>query len=104
MDDEERSDGRFVDDAHFQIPCAAAEFLENGVYCIGFGKEFIFMLQNGKLCQMDVDEIEHLHLPDHVWLCGGGLESAAGAGELCHKGSACYYRRLFQRHGDQHIL
>jgi hypothetical protein len=103
MDDEESADRGVLDDSHFQIPCATAKFLENGVYGIRFGDQLCLVLVDLELCLLQIPEVDDLHLANHERLTGSGFESAAGAGKFGHKRSTCYHRRFFQSHWDEHI-
>src|SRR5690349_8247469 len=62
MNDQKWSNGRFANHTDFEVVCAAAKFLEDGVHRVRFGEEFFFMLQNGELRQMDIGQIQYLHL------------------------------------------
>ncbi len=85
MNDKEAADERGVDHPNFEVAGTAAKFFEDGVDRIGFGQELGFVLVELELRLFYIRGLDHLHLPDHERLGGGGCETPAGAGKFCHK-------------------
>lgn len=77
VNDEERADGRVIDDANFEVTGTSAEFLENRIDLVGFGDEFILLLKNSKSGVVDVRQFEDLHLTDHSGFSCRGLEATS---------------------------
>ncbi len=100
---QKRPNGRIFDQAHFQVARPSAQLFQQGINFSRLSQQLLFAVQDRPARGRQVGHVQHLHLPDHLGRGGGSLEAPPSAGQPRHEGSPCHHRRLFHRHGHQHL-
>jgi hypothetical protein len=100
---EERPDGGFLDQAHLQIARAAAQLEQQRIDLVRFRQQALALGFQGGFSLLQVGDIQHLHLPDHLGSSCGSSESAAGARQARHEGSGRHHRGFFDHHRHGHF-
>ncbi len=99
VNDQHRSNRGFGKEAGLNIAWTAAIFSQVGVKIGDILEQFLFMCQHCLSSSLDVWQVEHLQLTDHLLGGHAGFKTTAGSGEPGHERDSSDHRGLFNYHG-----